>query len=254
LARNVPARVRALTILPVLSLLLYPGPSTAGTSTEEFMGVVAVAAAPAEAELALTALAPHVEHMSHPDALRSAFEAYFTYRASRPDRVRKPYMYFVDLGLDNATPRGYVFDMEALELIEGPFNVAHGSGSSRTRDAVPSTFSNRPGSNASSLGLYVAQETYDFHGKSAGRAYRSVGLRMAGESGLFNDAARARGIVAHGAPYVTASAAGRSQGCPAMEMERAERLLPMLADGGVVFIYSPTDEQWLNGDPWINAD
>jgi hypothetical protein len=76
---------------------------------------------------------------------------------------------------------------------------------------------------------------------------------MAGESGPFNDTARARGIVAHGAPYVTGSAAGRSQGCPAMEMERAERLLPLLADGGVVFIDSP-QANWLAEDRWINAN
>ena len=241
-------------ILPVLSFLLYPGATNAGSPTHEPIRIEALVAAPAEAELALTALAPRVERLSHPEALRTAFEAYFSYRSAQPDRVRKPYLYFVDLGLDNATPRGYVFDMEAMKLVEGPFNVAHGSGSSSIRNAVPTVFSNRPGSNASSLGLYVAEETYDFRGKSGGRAYRSVGLRMAGESGGFNDTARARGIVAHGAPYVTASAAGRSQGCPAMEMERAERLLPMLANGGVVFLYSPRDARWLTEDPWINTD
>lgn len=213
-----------------------------------------VVRAPAEAEAALASLAPLVEETSHPAALRSAFEAYFQYRTSNPDRVRKPYLYFVDLGLDNRTPRGWVFDMDALEVVEGPFTVAHGSGSSRTRDGVPTTFSNRPGSNASSLGLYLAQETYAFRGKVAGRAYTSVGLRMAGESGRFNDTARARGIVAHGAPYVTAGSAGRSQGCPAMEMARADRLLPLIADGGVVFLFSARDDAWMRDDPWLNAD
>ena len=246
--------MRALAILPVLSLMLYPGATNAGSPIDGPIRLVLPATSPAEAELALTALASRVERLSHPEALRTAFEAYFRYRAARPDRVRNSYLYFVDLGLDNATPRGYVFDMDALRLVEGPFNVAHGSGSSRTRNAVPTTFSNRAGSNASSLGLYLAQETYEFRGTAGGLAYRSVGLRMAGESGQFNDAARARGIVAHGAPYVTASAAGRSQGCPAMEMERAERLLPLLANGGVVFIHSPGDARWLTADPWINAD
>jgi hypothetical protein len=202
---------------------------------------------------AVGALASYVKRASHPEALRTALEAYHTYRAAHPDVVRKPYLYYVDLGLDNRTARGYVFDMERLTLVEGPFHVAHGTGSSKTRNAVPTRFSNRPGSNASSLGLYLAQETYTFHGKSAGRAYESVGLRMRGESGRFNGAARARGIVAHGAPYVTAREAGRSQGCPAMEQHRARRLLPMLADGGVVFIYSPNDAGWLSGDPWIRG-
>ena len=36
-----------------------------------------------------------------------------------------------------------------------------------------------------------------------------------------------------------------------MEMGRAQRLLPMIANGGVVFIYSPRDSRWLGSDPWI---
>jgi hypothetical protein len=208
---------------------------------------------PDAAETALDALAPHVERTSHADALRMAFQAYFNYRAAHPDRVRNPYFYFVDLGLDNRTRRGYVFDMASLTLVDGPFTVAHGRGSASARDGVPTNFSNRPGSKASSLGLYLAQETYAFNGRSGGRSYRSVGLRMRGESGAFNDAARRRGIVAHGAPYVTASAAGRSEGCPAMEPKRAARLLPLLADGGVVFIFSPLDARWLREATWVHA-
>ncbi|HSJ32699.1 MAG TPA: murein L,D-transpeptidase catalytic domain family protein [Longimicrobiales bacterium] len=206
------------------------------------------------ADEALRALADRVTRSSHSDALRTAFTAYYNYRSANPDNVTKPYLYYVDMGLDNHTARGYVFDMDQLTVVEGPFTVAHGRGSARTRDGVPTSFSNRPGSNATSLGLYLAQETYNFSGKSGGRRYTSVGLRMRGESGKFNSAARRRGIVAHGAPYVTAGQAGRSEGCPAMEMKRAQRLLPMIANGGVVFIYSPKASDWLNSDPWILAD
>lgn len=202
-------------------------------------------------ELAFETLSVHVTNRSHPAALRTTLEAYFEYRSVRAERVKNPYLYYVDLGLDPGTPRGWVFDMDRLELVEGPFTVAHGSGSSPTRDAVPTAFSNRSGSYQSSLGLYLAEETYDFRGRAGGKPYTSVGLRLRGESGRFNDAARARGIVAHGAPYVTATAAGRSQGCPAMEPRRAERLLPLLANGGVVFIYSPHDERWLSEGPWV---
>lgn len=201
----------------------------------------------AATEAALKELSPSVERTSSPDALRNAFEAYYRYRAENGERVRKPYFWFVDLGLDNRTPRGWVFDMESLRLVEGAFTVAHGRGSSSGRNGVPTKFSNRSGSYMSSLGLYLAQETYTFRSSS----YTAMGLRMRGESGEFNSAARARGIVAHGAPYVTRGDAGRSEGCPAMEMERARRLLPMIANGGVVFIYSPRDERWLEQDPWL---
>jgi hypothetical protein len=208
----------------------------------------------AAADAALRALAAHVPQSSHPDALKQAFRAYFNYRSAHPGLVRKPYFYYVDLGLDNRMARGYVFDMDELALVEGPFTVAHGTGSARARNGVPATFSNRPGSKASSLGLYLAEETYPFRGRSAGGAYTSVGLRLRGESGAFNDAARRRGIVVHGAPYVSARDAGRSEGCPAMEQQRARRLLPLLADGGVVFIFSPNDARWLHEDPWMHAE
>jgi hypothetical protein len=207
----------------------------------------------AATESAVMALLPHVARKSHPEALRIAFRAYFNYRDANPHQVRKPYLYFVDLGLDNRTARGYVFDMDDLSVVDGPFTVAHGTGSLRERNGVPTTFSNRPGSFQSSLGLYLGEETYAFSGRAAGGRYTSVGLRMRGESGTFNDAARRRGIVAHGAPYVSATDAGRSEGCPAMEQHRARRLLPLLADGGVVFIFSPLDSRWLREDRWVNA-
>jgi hypothetical protein len=206
-----------------------------------------------EVDAALRAFAAHVSRTSGPASLRVAFEAYYRHRTAHEGEVVKPYLYFVDLGLDNRTPRGWVFDMQGLEVVDGPFAVAHGSGSSTTRDGVPSRFSNEPGSHASSLGLYVALETYAFRGSMAGKPYSSTGLRLRGESGHFNDAAEARRIVAHGAPYVTPTRAGRSEGCPAMEPARAERLLPLLANGGVVFVYSPNDRRWLREEPWVRA-
>jgi hypothetical protein len=77
-------------------------------------------------------------------------------------------------------------------------------------------------------------------------------MRLQGESRGFNDNAMARGVVAHGAPYVTPTRAGRSLGCPAMEPQRAQRLLPQLADGGMVFLFAP-DANWMSNDPWVNA-
>jgi hypothetical protein len=220
------------------------------------------AAAPAatvEAEIAvavdraLETLAPAVTKSSHDDALRMAFQAYFAFRTAHPERVRKPYLYFVDYGMDNRSARGWVFDMDGLSVVDGPFMVAHGRGSSAGRNGVPTRFSSVNGSAATSLGLYVAQETYDFSGHAGGRLYHSIGLRLAGVSGNFNRTARSRGVVVHGAPYVTASGAGRSEGCPAMEQARARRLIPEIANGGMVFLFSPRDAKWMRDDPWANT-
>ena len=130
--------------------------------------------------------------------------------------------------------------------------VAHGRGSSSSRYGVPTRFSNAPGSEATSLGLYLAQETYAFHGRTGGRSYGSVGLRLQGVSEGYNDNARARKVVAHGAPYVTPTKAGRSGGCPAMEQARARQLLPELANGGMVFLFAPNDE-WMQKDEWVSS-
>lgn len=204
----------------------------------------------AKSSAAVQAFAAAVRPLSHPKALDAAFRSYFAYEAAHPDERRKPLLYFVDYGLPSTEARGYIFDMRALKILEGPFAVAHGRGSSRSRYGIPTRFSNAPGSNATSLGLYLAENTYSFHGKASGRSYSSVGLRLKGVSGIFNDKALARGVVAHGAPYVTAGKAGRSEGCPAMEQARARRLLPELADGGMVFLFAP-DQQWMADDPWV---
>jgi hypothetical protein len=37
-----------------------------------------------------------------------------------------------------------------------------------------------------------------------------------------------------------------------MEPARAQRLLPELADGGMVFLFAP-DSRWMASDPWVAA-
>lgn len=203
-------------------------------------------------QAALEAFTAVVRPLSDPSALPDAFRSYFAFKASHPDEVKKPYLYFVDYGLPSTEPRGYVFDMESLKIVDGPFTVAHGRGSASSHYGVPTRFSNASRSAATSLGLYLTKSLYDFTGHSGGRAYSSIGLRLQGESGKFNDNAFARGVVAHGAPYVTPDKAGRSEGCPAMEPGRAARLLPKLADGAMVFLFAP-DADWLAHDPWVGA-
>ena len=209
----------------------------------------APAAVSSEAHAAAAVFGSAIGTLSDATALEVAFRSYYAFRAARPDLVRRPLLYFVDYGLPADQPRGWVFDMVALRVVEGPFMVAHGRGSAPNAVGVPTRFSNRTGSNASSLGLFLARDVYAFRGKADGRPYRSIGLRLEGVSGRINDNALLRRVVAHGAPYVTARRAGRSEGCPAMEPQRAERLLPQLAGGGMVFLFSPRvdlkkDEPW----------
>jgi hypothetical protein len=254
---NLAAKKEAAAAVPTIATHRVSAPAAATVASRTARAVLAgvgieSGVEAAHVEGALGALGASVATQSDPDALRMAFRAYFGYRAANPAKVRKPYLYYVDFGLDSSTPRGYVFDMEALTVVEGPFTVAHGRGSVDPGSGIPTRFSNVRGSNATSLGLYLAQETYSFRGRSGGRAYTSIGLRLAGVSGRFNSAARTRGIVVHGAPYVTATRAGRSEGCPAMEQARAQRLIPRIANGGMVFHFSPLDRAWIGEDPWAS--
>ena len=221
-----------------------PAPATSGGVTAGIAGVT---------KAALQAVAGAVRPLSRPQALEDAFHSYFAYKAAHADEVKKPYLYFVDYGLPSTMPRGYLFDMDSLKVVDGPFTVAHGRGSATSQYGLPTRFSNASGSAATSLGLYVAKALYDFRGHTAGQTYSSIGLRLKGVSSGFNDNALARGVVAHGAPYVTRTKAGRSEGCPAMETARAQRLLPKLADGGMVFLFAP-DERWLARDPWLASN
>ncbi|HEY6827080.1 MAG TPA: murein L,D-transpeptidase catalytic domain family protein [Gemmatimonadaceae bacterium] len=204
------------------------------------------------ASRALTAFASVVHSLSTPKALESAVKSYFAFKSAHPDQIKKPLLYFVDYGLPSTRPRGYVLDMSSLKVVEGPFTVAHGRGSSTSQYGLPTRFSNAFGSAATSLGLYVTKALYAFTGHTAGSTYSSIGLRLQGVSTGFNDNAFARGVVAHGAPYVTADKAGRSQGCPAMEPARAKELLPKLADGAMVYLVAP-DQNWMSRDPWLAA-
>ena len=225
---------------------LRPNPDSEHVNT----AATAIAAA---THRAIGALADAVRPLSSPRALEDAFQSYFAFKAAHPDEVRNPYLYFVDYGLPSTARRGYVFDMRSLEIVEGPFTVAHGRGSSTSKYGIPTRFSNETGSAASSLGLYLTEDLYHFLGRSGEGVYHSIGLRLLGVSGEYNDNAFSRRVVAHGAPYVTSTEAGRSEGCPAMELSRAKRLLPKLAEGGLVFLFAP-DSDWMAGDPWLTGE
>jgi len=234
--------------LPDRQPVVAPPPTTVATTDTMAARDSAVSANPASR--ALTAFASMVHSLSSPKALQSAVKSYFAFKSAHPDEIKKPLLYFVDYGLPSTQPRGYVLDMSSLKVVEGPFTVAHGRGSSTSQYGTPTRFSNSFGSAATSLGLYVTKALYAFTGHMAGQTYSSIGLRLQGVSTGFNDNALARGVVAHGAPYVTSAKAGRSQGCPAMEPSRAKELLPKLADGAMVYLFAP-DQNWMSRDPWL---
>lgn len=152
----------------------------------------------------------------------------------------------IDYSRPSTTPRLWVFDVESRQLIYQEL-VAHGQGSGGN---VPTQFSNTTDSHQSSLGLFVTEDTY------VGR--NGYSLRLNGLDRGFNDRARERAIVMHGAPYVSAAVAqaqgrlGRSWGCPALREAVARDLIDRVKGGSLLFAYYP-DPQWLASSAYLGG-
>ena len=125
----------------------------------------------------------------------------------------------IDYSKPSTEKRLWVFDLRTRAVLYEEL-VAHGQG---TGDAMATSFSNEPDTHKSSLGLFVTEEAY------AGK--NGYSLRLNGLDAGFNDRARERAIVMHGAPYVSEAFAqaqgrlGRSWGCPALREAVARRTL-----------------------------
>lgn len=138
----------------------------------------------------------------------------------------------IDYSLPSTNKRLWVFDV-AHDRVLFHEHVAHGSGSG---DNLARRFSNRDGSHATSLGLFRTAETY-----LGGNGYS---LRMDGLDPGFNDRARARAIVMHGAWYVnpdlirSQGRLGRSQGCPALREQVAKVVIDTLKQRQLLFAYA----------------
>lgn len=160
--------------------------------------------------------------------------------------ARAPRLAVIDYSRPSTEPRLWVFDLERERLLYAE-HVAHGRGSGEN---FATAFSNRDGSYQSSLGLFATAETY-----VGGNGYS---LRMDGLEPGFNDRARDRAIVMHGAPYVNPAQAvlqgrlGRSLGCPALRPAVAQSLIDTLKDGQLVFAYYP-DTDWLARSPFLRC-
>lgn len=139
----------------------------------------------------------------------------------------------VDFSLPSNKKRLWIVNIETKSVLYNSL-VSHGRNTGTT---LAKNFSNQPETYKSSLGFYVTGKTY--HGK------HDLSLRLIGMDASFNDKAFERAIVMHGAKYVSESwikqngMLGRSHGCPAIPMEITKEVIPLLADGTCLFLYSP---------------
>jgi L,D-transpeptidase-like protein len=167
--------------------------------------------------------------------------------AVRAGRVADPQtLTVIDYSKPSTARRLWVFDLHSRALLYQEF-VAHGQGSG---DNLATTFSNDAETHRSSIGLFVTADTYI--GKNG------YSLRLDGLDKGFNDHARDRAIVMHGAPYVSADFAhahgrlGRSWGCPALSDTVARSVIDRVKNGSLVFSYYP-DQRWLQASQYLGS-
>jgi hypothetical protein len=174
--------------------------------------------------------------------------AYIGYSQLKANGVIKDenFLTVIDFSLSANEKRMWVINMTTRTVISHNL-VAHGKNSG---EEYANNFSNRLGSNQSSIGFYITSETYiGKHGKS---------LRLDGVEPGINDRARDRAIVMHGADYVSEKyieqngRLGRSLGCPAIPRNITSELVDKLKDNACLFIYYP-DQNYINKSMVLNS-
>jgi hypothetical protein len=137
----------------------------------------------------------------------------------------------IDFNQPSYNKRLYVLDIKNDKILFNTY-VAHGKNSGRE---WAYSFSNKMQSEKSSLGFYVTEEVY-----SGSNGYS---LKLMGLEKNINDNALQRGIVLHGANYVSnrfinsEGYIGRSHGCPAVPRELTKPIISTIKGGTCLFIY-----------------
>jgi len=152
----------------------------------------------------------------------------------------------IDFSLPSTEKRLWIVDPKTGKLLYHSL-VSHGRNSG---NLLAKNFSNVNSSFMSSIGFYITAETYQGkHGYS---------LRLNGLEEGFNDRARERNIVIHGADYANedfikaTGRLGRSLGCPALPMDLYQKIINTIKEGSCLFIYG-NDQTYLSKSPVING-
>lgn len=150
----------------------------------------------------------------------------------RTRHIKDNLLAIVDFSQPSINKRLYVIDLNTYQLLYNTY-VAHGM---KTGKDKAISFSNKMSSNKSSLGFYVTGVAYN--------GSNGYSLKLQGMEKGINDYAMKRGIVIHGADYVSEDLInsqgyiGRSWGCPAVAPEISQPLIDLLKEGSCLFIYA----------------
>ncbi len=180
-----------------------------------------------EVEILYSSLSENFSDLPSKEVLELAIEGW----EKLEDDLKSPILTVIDFSLPSTEKRLWVIDPEKSLILQHSV-VSHGRNSG---GLLAKTFSNLAESFQSSLGFYKTAETYQGkHGYS---------LRLDGLEEGFNDQARNRAIVIHGADYAKQEFAkstgrlGRSLGCPALPPAISSQIIDLIKEGSLLFIY-----------------
>jgi hypothetical protein len=161
------------------------------------------------------------------DIFKQAMEGYTSI-----DLANKKLISIIDYSKPSNEKRFFIIDIENRKLLY-QILVAHGKKSGYLN---ATTFSNKYGSHKSSLGFFRTGKSYF--------GIRGYSLKLEGLEKGINDNAIQRGIIIHGADYVSDNIAngngviGRSWGCPAVSLKLSKTIINLLKGGSLLFIYA----------------
>src|SRR5690606_24474285 len=166
------------------------------------------------------------------EVFEKAFIGYLNLQEDKRNNAGSHILLIADFNQSSKKKRLWIVDLKNTHLVLNTW-VSHGRGSG---GEMATKFSNTNNSHQSSLGFYLTGEVYyGKHGRS---------LRLDGMDSGFNDNARQRAIVLHGASYVSQSAInslnrlGLSHGCPAVPLELTDEIIDIIKNKTVLYIHA----------------
>ena len=152
----------------------------------------------------------------------------------------------IDFSKSSRENRLFVVDLKTKELLFKSI-VAHGR---NTGEEFARSFSNAMNSHKSSLGFFVTGGTY--------MGSNGFSMLLNGVEKGYNDKAKDRAIVMHGADYASEQMIrykgylGRSYGCPALPRPINKKVIETIKEGNCLFMYYP-DHTYLSNSRILNG-